>query len=447
MEDPDPLLFVLSDINNLNGIFLGMSIEALGVILLIVSLLFMSSLLSGSEIAFFSISPSQKEEIISGNSDILKQGLELLNVPKKLLAAILISNNFVNIAIVLFSTFLTDLLFDFSEYIMLGVVFQIVVITSALLLFGEIMPKIFAREKPMLFVKLMSKPLNFIMVIFKPLINLLSMTTNLIDKRLEKKKPQFSMKDLSDVVELAGELENAEVEEEEHKMLKGIATFGDTEVKEIMKARVDVSALDINTGYKDVISFIKDCGYSRIPVFKDSIDSIVGVLYIKDLLSYLNQENFKWQEKLRPSFFVPENKKINDLLQEFREKKIHMAIVVDEYGGTSGIVTLEDVLEEIVGEISDEFDIENEEFQFVRVNDSSWVFEAKMNLIDLCKIIEIDNQYFDEIKGESDSIAGLMLEIKGYFPTLNEKINYKNLEFEILNMDKRRISRIRVTKL
>jgi gliding motility-associated protein GldE len=404
-------------------------------------------MISGSEIAFFSISPSQKEEINERESKLSKKIIRLLNQPKDLLAGILILNNFINIAIVLLFTVLTREVFDFTQSPILGFVFQVIFITSVLLLFGEIMPKILAKQRPIVFIELMTNQLLFVLKIFKPLIYTLSKTTSVIDKHLENKKPQLSMDDLSDVVDLAGELENMEVEEEDKKILKGIATFGDTEVSEIMKARVDVKAIDYQVDFSVVISHIQEWGYSRIPVFEESLDSIKGVLYVKDLLTYLDKDNLNWKSKIRPAFFVPENKKINDLLQEFRSKKIHLAIVVDEYGGTSGIVTLEDVLEEIVGEISDEYDIENEDFQYTKTDNNVWVFEAKSSILDFSKIIDIDNEMFDEIRGESDTLAGLILEIKGDFPTIHEKLVHENIEFEILKMDKRRISRVRIKKL
>jgi gliding motility-associated protein GldE len=447
MEDPEPIFYLLSYIPNISSIFIGFTLESGLVLLSILVLLLFSGMISGSEIAFFSISPSQKEEINERESKLSKKIIRLLNQPKDLLAGILILNNFINIAIVLLFTVLTREVFDFTQSPILGFVFQVIFITSVLLLFGEIMPKILAKQRPIVFIELMTNQLLFVLKIFKPLIYTLSKTTSVIDKHLENKKPQLSMDDLSDVVDLAGELENMEVEEEDKKILKGIATFGDTEVSEIMKARVDVKAIDYQVDFSVVISHIQEWGYSRIPVFEESLDSIKGVLYVKDLLTYLDKDNLNWKSKIRPAFFVPENKKINDLLQEFRSKKIHLAIVVDEYGGTPGIVTLEDVLEEIVGEISDEYDIENEDFQYTKTDNNVWVFEAKSSILDFSKIIDIDNEMFDEIRGESDTLAGLILEIKGDFPTIHEKLVHENIEFEILKMDKRRISRVRIKKL
>jgi len=447
MEDPEPIFYLLSFIPNISSIFIGFTFESLLILLSILVLLLFSGMISGSEIAFFSISPAQKEEINERETKLSQKIIRLLNQPKDLLAGILIINNFINIAIVLLFTILTKEVFDFTQSPILGFIFQVVLITSVLLLFGEIMPKILAKQRPVVFIELMTNQLLFVLKIFKPLIYILSKTTSVIDKHLENKKPQLSMDDLSDVVDLAGELDNMAVEEEDKKILKGIATFGDTEVSEIMKARVDVKAIDYKVDFSVVINHIQEWGYSRIPVFEDSLDNINGVLYVKDLLTYLDKDDLNWKSKIRPAFFVPENKKINDLLQEFRSKKIHLAIVVDEYGGTSGIVTLEDVLEEIVGEISDEYDIENEDFQYTKTDNNVWVFEAKSSILDFSKIIDVDNEIFDEIRGESDSLAGLILEIKGDFPNVHEKLVHENIEFEVLKMDKRRISRVKIKKL
>jgi gliding motility-associated protein GldE len=289
----------------------------------------------------------------------------------------------------------------------------------------------------------MAGPLSFTQKIFKPLIHILVFSTNIIDKRISKNKNSLSMNDLSEVVDLATSQTEGE-HKDETMILKGIATYGETDVKEIMKARVDVSAIEINAPFEEVLQSVREWGYSRIPIYDDTLDQIKGILYIKDLLSFIEDTNYNWNKKIRKAFFVPENKKINDLLQEFRQKRIHMAIVVDEYGGTSGIVTLEDVLEEIVGDISDEFDTQNEDFVYNQIDENTWVFEAKTTLLDLCKIIEIDNDIFDEVKGESDSIAGLILEIKGDFPEEGEEIEFEGIVFKVISMDARRISRVRV---
>jgi gliding motility-associated protein GldE len=419
------------------------TVDALLSIISIIVLIIFSGLISGSEIAFFSLDPVQLEDIKSQKDTKSAQIIKLLESPKKLLAGILISNNFINVSIVLISTYLTLILFDFGDHKLMGFLFQVIGITSILLLFGEIVPKIYAKNNSMLFVKLMAGPLSFTQKIFKPLIHILVFSTNIIDKRISKNKNSLSMNDLSEVVDLATSQTEGE-HKDETMILKGIATYGETDVKEIMKARVDVSAIEINAPFEEVLQSVREWGYSRIPIYDDTLDQIKGILYIKDLLSFIEDTNYNWNKKIRKAFFVPENKKINDLLQEFRQKRIHMAIVVDEYGGTSGIVTLEDVLEEIVGDISDEFDTQNEDFVYNQIDENTWVFEAKTTLLDLCKIIEIDNDIFDEVKGESDSIAGLILEIKGDFPEEGEEIEFEGIVFKVISMDARRISRVRV---
>ncbi|RLD44663.1 MAG: hemolysin [Bacteroidetes bacterium] len=452
MTDPEPSQFIIANLlNSANysflSIFITFSIESIIAIVVMVILLMLSGLISGSEIAFFSLNPSQREDIFENKNNNSSKVINLLQNPKNLLAGILISNNFINIAIILLSTFFMKETFNFSENKTLGIIIQIGAVTSLLLLFGEILPKIYAKQKAMIFVNLMADTLTIIIKIFKPFILILNRTTSVIDKRLAKRKTQVSMEDLSDAVDLVNELDNMEVDAEDQKILKGIATFGETDVKEIMKARVDVFAIEVDTSFAEVLNNVRDWGYSRIPVYEDSLDNIVGILYVKDLLDYLDKENYEWNKMLRPAVFVPEGKKINDLLQEFRAKKIHIAIVADEYGGTSGIVTFEDVIEEIVGEISDEFDKDAEDEHFVIIDDNTWEFEAKVSILDFCKVVDIDNEELDELKGESESLAGLVLEVKSDFPKLNEKIGILNFEFQIIEMDKRKIIKIRIKKL
>ena len=443
MDESEPGLLLLSPIFSLNNILLPFTMDALFSIISIIILIILSGLISGSEIAFFSLDPAHIEELKNQKDRDNSRVLSLLEKPKELLASILISNNFVNVSIVLISTHLTQILFDFSSFKTLGFVVQIIGITSILLLFGEIIPKIYAKNNGLFFIRLTAKSLTFSQRLFKPLIRILVHSTNIIDKRISLRKSTIKMTDLSDVVDLAtSQTEGEKVDEQ--MILKGIATYGETDVKEIMKARVDVSAIEINTPFEEVLDSVREWGYSRIPIFEETLDNIKGILYIKDLLSFIDQPNHEWNNKIRNAFFVPENKKINDLLQEFRQKRIHMAIVVDEYGGTSGLVTLEDVLEEIVGDINDEFDIQNEDFIFNQIDDNTWVFEAKTTLLDLCKVTGIESDIFDEVKGESDSIAGLILEIKGDFPNLGEEIVFENIRFEVINMDERRISRVRI---
>ncbi|RUA30598.1 MAG: hypothetical protein DSY76_02390 [Bacteroidetes bacterium] len=443
MDESEPGLYLISHLFTLNSIVLPFTLDALFSIISIIVLIITSGLISGSEIAFFSLEPNDIEEIKSNKADESVGILRLLENPKKLLASILISNNFINVSIVLISTHLTQVLFNFEGYELIGFIIQVIGITSILLLFGEIIPKIYAKNNGLMFVRLMAGPLSFTQKLFKPLVHALVYSTNIIDKRISKKKNALSMTDLSEVVDLtASNKEGNHVDET--MILKGIATYGETDVKEIMKARVDISAIEINSSFDEVLNSVREWGYSRIPIYEETLDEIKGILYIKDLLSFIDKKEFPWTKKIRKAFFVPENKKINDLLQEFRQKRIHMAIVVDEYGGTSGLVTLEDILEEIVGDINDEFDIQNEDFVYNQVDDNTWVFEAKTTLLDLCKVININSDIFDEVKGESDSIAGLILEIKGDFPEEGEEIEFENIIFKVLSMDARRISRVQV---
>ena len=412
-------------------------------IIAIACLLLFSSLISGSEIAFFSLSPNQLHDVQLGKSRLNKLIIRLLERPKRLLATILITNNFTNVGIVILSTYVINEMFDISGFRILGFIVQVIVVTALILLIGEIMPKIYATQYSLKFIHFMARPMEFLIRIFYPLSSIMVKSTNIIDKRILKKGHNISMSELSDAIELTVD-ENTR--EEEKKILKGIVKFGDIDVKEIMKSRVDVTAVEIKIPFNELLDIIREAGYSRVPVFEDNFDKISGILYIKDLLAHLNEnENFQWQSLLRPAFFVPENKMISDLLKEFQEKKIHLAIVVDEYGGTSGIVTLEDIIEEIVGEINDEFDASNEEIIYSKLDENNFVFEGKTSLNDFCKILNIEDRIFEEVKGDSDTLAGLILEMEGKIPEKNESIAYGNFLFKIEAVDKRRIKRIRVT--
>ena len=444
MDESEPALYFLGEIVNLTVLLKPFSIDAFFSLISILILIVFSGLISGSEIAFFSMEPTDIEEIKSQKTPVNQKILRHLERPKTLLATILISNNFINVSIVLISTYLTQVLFDFSAFPLLGFLIQVIAITAVILLFGEIIPKIYAKNNVLYFVRLMAGPLSVLEKGFKPLVKILVHSTGLIDKKITAKKEALSMTDLSEAVDLAAAKSEDEEEVDEQMILKGIATYGKTDVKEIMKARVDVSALEVGTPFTEVLESVREWGYSRIPVYKETLDQIEGILYIKDLLSFIDAEDYPWESKVRPAFFVPENKKINDLLQEFRKNRIHMAIVVDEYGGTSGIVTLEDVLEEIVGDISDEFDNPKEDFVYNQIDDHTWVFEAKTTILDFCKVVGIDSDIFDEVKGESDSIAGLILELKGDFPEKGEEIVYQDIVFEVIKMEERRISRVRI---
>jgi len=434
---PDLLTILLADF------YKGFSIEA-GISLAVIAvLLFASGMVSGSETAFFSLSPADIETLRNKNDKKSNLILQLRQIPKTLLATILIANNFINVMIVMVSTYLMTLLFNLEQNAVLAFIIQIVVVTSIILIFGEIIPKILSNQKPLKMATITAPTLKLLITVFKPLSSILVKSTSFIDKKLVKKEAAPSMSELSEAIDITVA---DEAEEEDKMILKGIATFGEKEASEIMRSRVDVIAVEYNTPFDEVLKIVVESGFSRIPVYKETFDHIVGLLYIKDLLPYLNKEkNFKWQKLIRPAFFVPENKKINELLQDFRTKKIHLAIVVDEYGGTSGIITLEDIIEEIVGEIRDEYDKGEQPFEYKKIAENVYIFDAKTPIIDFCKILDIDSDTFDSVKGDSDSLGGLILELEGKIPDKGEKIIYKNFEFEVEDADERKINKLKVT--
>lgn len=404
---------------------------------LAVLLLFASGFISASEVAFFSLKPNDINRIKDGNHPADSVILDLLNNSEFLLATILIANNFVNVAIVMLCTYGINEWLDFSNVPMLGFVLETIVLTFLLLLFGEIMPKIYAKQNTLPFIHKAAPTLLNIQKICKPLAALLVHSTSTINKTLAKKKYDISVDELSKALELT-----SKAIPEEKEMLAEIIKFYNKTADEIMTSRLDMEDLDIKANFKEVIDTIIKCGYSRIPVYSGTEDNIKGILYIKDLLPYLDKpETFRWQSLIRPAYFVPETKKIDDLLEEFRTNKIHMAIVVDEYGGTSGIVTMEDILEEIVGEISDEYD--EDEKQYIRLADGSYIFEAKIQLTDFFRATDTDPAEFEKITEEVETLAGLLLEIKGDFPRRREVIEYKNYRFQILEMDNRRILKVK----
>jgi len=403
-------------------------------------LLIMSSLVSGSEVAFFSLSRQQIANCKNSTNSSEKIIYNLIKDPKKLLATILISNNFINVAFVTLATFITWKIVGTNTLEGLTIVILTFITTFAIVFFGEVIPKVYASPNNLKFAKLTAKMLLIAEVLFRPLSWLLLNASNIIEKRIEKKDYQVSKEELHKALELTA---SHETTEEEKEILKGIVNFGTLSVKQVMRSRLDITAFDIETNFHDLMDKINKCGYSRIPVFRETIDKIEGILYIKDLLPYLDKdENFKWQSLPRPGYFVPENKKIDSLLKDFQEKRVHMAIVVDEYGGTSGLITLEDIIEEIVGEIRDEFD--DDEIAYNKLDDNTYVFESKTSLNDFCKIIGIDPVFFDSVKGESESMGGLLLELSSKLPRVGEKIEFKNFVFTVVAVDNRRIKRIRV---
>lgn len=414
--------------------------DIIGLIVMIV-LLGCSALASATEVAFFSLSPKELSELKERNDSKSKLILHLLDQPKKLLATILIANNLVNIGIVIISTFITNHAFDFSFSPLLGFFVQVIVVTFLILLIGEVMPKVFANQHSVFIARLMAYPIRTLSILFRPFSAFLIGFTNIFDRRIKKKNPNISVDELSHALELT---KNEITDEDEHKILSGIVRFGNTEVSQIMKPRMDVDALDFDTPFSEVMEKVIQSGYSRIPVYKETFDKVEGILYVKDLLSHINEKaDFNWHKLLRPSFFVPENKKIDDLLHDFQQKKIHFAIVVDEYGGTSGIVTLEDVMEEIVGEITDEYD--DEDLSYSKLDDNNFVFEAKTSLKDIYKVLDVDGEIFEKAKGESDSLGGFVLEQSGKIPQKNEKVKFENFVFTIESADKRRIKRVKIT--
>jgi len=444
LEDPDPASFLLESFFQLLSVFQPVGSSVILGLAVMLLLLFFSAMISGSETAFFSLGPSEVEDMKRDDEAPSWKAALLLDHPKRLLATILIANNFVNVAIVILSTFITLRLFDFENHPLVGFVIQVVVITALILLFGEILPKVYATQRARPFAILMAPFMKNLIRVFYPLGTLLIRSTNLIDRGLVKRGQNLSMSDLSEAIDITSD---EDTPESDRQMLKGIVKFGDIEVKEIMKSRIDVTAVDIGIDFRALLEVILNSGYSRIPVYQDSFDKVEGILYIKDILPHLGKEKgFNWQELLRPAFFVPENKLINELLTEFRERKIHLAIVVDEYGGTSGIVTLEDIIEEIVGEISDEFDVESEEVLYRQVNANTWVFEGKATLNDFCKILGIEDRIFEKVRGESDTLAGLILELEGKIPARNTEISFSPFTFRIESSDTRRIHRIRVIR-
>ncbi|WP_292948094.1 gliding motility-associated protein GldE [Olleya sp. UBA1516] len=431
--DPEPssfLALVISD--NINIV--------LGFVLLVV-LLICSAMISGAEVALFSLTKSDLEdEALQGKKQIQIIS-KLLVRPKKLLATILVANNFINIGIVILFAFLGNYLFAGINSALVKFIVEVVVITFLILLFGEILPKIYASRNNLKFATFMAYPLGVLDVFFSPLSLPMRSITLIIHNRLGKQKSNISVDQLSQALELTSEHDTTK---EEQKILQGIVSFGNTDTKQVMQPRIDVFALNVEQPYSEIIPEIIDNGYSRIPVYKDSMDNIVGVLYVKDLLPYIDKQTFDWTTLLRAPFFVPENKKLDDLMAEFQEKKVHLAVVVDEYGGTSGLVSLEDIIEEIVGDISDEFD--DEDLVFSKLDDKNYAFEGKTALKDFYKIIKLENDtVFEDNKGEAETIAGFILENSGGFPKRNSKIQFENYVFTIEALDKKRIKRVKVT--
>lgn len=463
--EPDPYSEILL------STFVPLEISA-GILFALGFLLFLiisSALISGSEVAFFSLSPNDLHALEDEDTTINKRILLLRQKPRRLLATILISNNFINIAIVLVSNYVLRYLIGDEDLIFIGewlqsnlrltdivsaeflsnafnFIVSVAGVTFILVLFGEVIPKIYANLNNLKFARLMSTPLHILSFLFTPLSSILVGWSTKFENRINKQRTSqtgTSKEDIDKAIELTvGDSENAE---EEADMLKGIVKFGDVSVKQIMKSRVDITTIDITFNFREVMKIIRDSGFSRIPVFKEDFDNIVGILYVKDLLGHTDEEqDFNWQSLIRYSvLYVPESKKIDDLLKDFQLKRTHMAIVVDEYGGCDGLVTLEDVMEEIIGDIKDEFDDE-EEVEYIRLDSNSYIFEGRTLLNDVCRIIGLNTDYFDPIRGSADSLAGLLIEMVGKIPRQERELKYNNITFKVISVTKRRIEKINI---
>ena len=398
---------------------------------------------SSSETAYFSLQPNDINELESSSSRNEKLVLEIRQKPKTLLITILITNNLVNITITIFSTYIMNMMFDMAVNPIAAFILNVIVVTSLILLVGEMIPKVYASKKAKSIAVMMAPILKVLIVVFKPLSKIFVSSTSFIDNKLVKKTSTISLSDLSTAVDIATEEGSTP---EEKNMLKGIATFGEKEVSDIMRPRINMFSVSMDTEFGDLMTQVVEKGFSRIPVYDKDLDDVKGMLYVKDLLPYVEEKEFAWQNLLRPVFFVPENKKINDLFQDFRAKKIHIAIVVDEYGGTSGLVTLEDIVEEIVGDISDEFDKEPENEYYKKIDADTFIFKAQISNVDFCKVVGVDDNYFEEIEGESDTLAGMILEMEGRIPEAGFKCSYREFVFEIVESDKKHIIKIKVIR-
>ncbi|QLE01431.1 gliding motility-associated protein GldE [Galbibacter sp. BG1] len=436
--DPEP--------SSLISILLFVDTTSIIKLIVLVALLICSALISGAEVAFFSLSQTDVNGIQDTKTTVGNIVVKLLDRPKKLLATILVANNFINIAIVLLFSSLGSFFFGSLQGKILGVVdvrfiVEVVVATFLILLFGEILPKVYASRNKLKFAFFMAYPLNVLDKVFYPLSMPMRSITLFLQEKLGKQRANISIDQLSHALELTSE-EDTTIEEQ--KILQGIVSFGNTDTRQVMQPRIDVFALNEEMKFPEVVREIIKNGYSRIPVYKDHMDNVTGVLYVKDLLPHIDKKEFNWVSLKRDAYFVPENKKLDDLLKEFQEMKNHLAIVVDEYGGTSGLISLEDIIEEIVGDISDEFD--DEDLVYSKLDEQNYVFEGKTALKDFYRVIDIEDEtQFEENKGESETIAGFVLEIAGSFPKKGEEIIFNNVRFVIEALDKKRIKQIKVT--
>jgi putative hemolysin len=406
----------------------------------IVVLLFCSALISGAEVALFSLSQKDIDKTVQENNSKGKIIAKLLEKPKKLVATLLVANNFINISIVLLFSFVGKTIFSGVTTPLLKFILEVLTATFLILLFGQVLPKVYASRNNTKFAKLIVYPIAFLDKLLSPISLPMRAATIYLHNKLGKQKTNFSVDQLSQALELTA---SDETSTEEQKILEGIVSFGNTDTRQVMSPRIDIFALEIDESFSVICPKIIEKGYSRIPVYRDNIDQIEGVLFVKDLLPHINTNEFDWKSLLREPFFVPENKKLDNLLKDFQSMKSHLAIVVDEYGGTSGLVSLEDVIEEIVGDISDEFDDEN--INFSQIDDRNYLFEGKINLKDFYRIIDVDEELFEIKKGEAETLAGFILEILGNFPKKNQKISFENCLFTVEAVDQKRVKQIKVT--
>ena len=431
--DPDPTSF--------KSLVMAIDVSIVFGFVLLFLLLFCSALISGAEVALFSLTRTDVEKGLNAKSKRIYIIAKLLERPKKLLATILVANNFINIAIVILFAYLSSDVFSGISSPILKFALEVVIVTFLILLFGEILPKIYASRNNLKFATFMAYPLKVLDVLLSPISLPMRSITIGIHNKLGKQKSNLSVDQLSQALELTSEEDTTR---EEHKILQGIVSFGNTDTKQVMRPRIDIFALNIEQKYTEILQEIEKNGYSRIPVYKDNIDTIIGILYVKDLLPYLERKQFDWTTLIREPIFVPENKKLDDLMLEFQDKKVHLAVVVDEYGGTSGLISLEDIIEEIVGDISDEFD--DEDLTYSKLDDHNFVFEGKTALKDFYKIIKVEDvDAFEESKGDAETVAGFVLEISGSFPKLNSDVSFKNYVFKIEALDKKRIKLVKFT--
>ncbi len=428
--DPEPSLFFTTslDINLIIG-FVGIFI-----------LLFLSAIVSGAEVALFSLSQKDIDETLQDNISKGKIISNLLDKPKKLLATLLVANNFLNIGVVILFSFIGQNIFEDISSPVLKFILEVILVTFLILLFAEVLPKVYASRNNIKFAKWVAYPISFLDKLLSPISLPMRSVTLYLQHKLGKQKNSFSINQLSQALELT---DSEGTSKDEQKILEGIVSFGNTDTKQVMSPRIDVFGLEISESFEAIYPKIIEKGFSRIPVYRDNIDQIEGVLFVKDLLPHIDKKEFDWTTLIREAFFVPENKKLDNLLKDFQSLKSHLAIVVDEYGGTSGLVSLEDVIEEIVGDISDEFDDEN--LNFSQIDEKNFLFEGKINLKDFYRIIDVDEDIFESHKGEAETLAGFILEILGNFPKKDQKIAFENCVFTIETVDKKRVKQIKVT--